>query len=101
MRRASLPAGLTLAIANVVTTAEHFDALRAEWLRVLTENAARDERIRAQIARGFIRSAEGQYPHTSPHKPPDAKRHRAADHTLAANGLMDARPYRSPHGASR
>ena len=60
MSRASLPASLTLAIANVATTAEHFNALRAEWLRVLTENAERAARIRAQTRRGFIRHHDAE-----------------------------------------
>lgn len=43
-----LSASLTVAIARVATTAEHFSALQDEWRQVLTESTTRAARIREQ-----------------------------------------------------
>jgi len=57
----AIPASLLRVIVAAVPTAE-VPKLIAEWARTFPENAARTERIRAQVAargaRGFLRAAE-------------------------------------------
>jgi hypothetical protein len=87
----AIPADLLKAVAAAVPASE-VPKLIARWAITLPTLAEHEANIRQQIAEhpdGFMRHAGGQYPHTSPHRPPDAKRHRVADHTIAAHDLTD------------